>query len=93
MYVIYKKDEKFEDLNIPKSAWKVPVKKVTVKTVRRYAVGSAAGSTTLETIAESSNETTATGPIAISLELPITAYINGGTTLVSEILHNYSINL
>lgn len=40
--------------------------------------------TILVIIAESSSDTTATGPMAISRELPITAYINGGTTLVSE---------
>lgn len=34
-------------------------------------------------VEDNSIDTTATGPIAISLELPIIAYINGGTTLVS----------
>lgn len=72
-------------LNNPNSAWKIPVKKVTVKTILLYAVGSVVGSTTFEIVADKRSETTATGPIAISLELPIKAYIRGGTTLVSEI--------
>lgn len=61
------------DLSAPNIAWKAPAKKVTVKMIRRYNAGSAAGSTIFETMAERSSETTATGPIAISLELPIKA--------------------
>lgn len=37
------------------------------------------------TIDERRSETTATGPMANSLEVPIVEYIRGGTTLVSVI--------
>ena len=36
-------------------------------------------------MADKSSETTATGTIAISLEVPSIAYKNGGTTLVSDV--------
>lgn len=60
-------------LNNPNMAWKVPAKKVTVKTNFLYPLGSTTGSTTFGTMEDNSIETTATGPIAISLELPINA--------------------
>lgn len=41
---------------------------------------------------ESRSETTATGPMANSLELPIMEYIRGGTTLVSGI-YIFKLNL
>jgi hypothetical protein len=43
----------------------------------------------------SNSDTTATGPMAISLELPIAAYIRGGTKLLSVklvIMHTSLIN-
>jgi hypothetical protein len=43
---------------------------------------------TFVTNEDNSIDTTATGPIAMSLELPITAYIRGGTILVSEYKQN-----
>lgn len=47
-------------------------------------MGLASGSSNFWIIEDSNNETTATGPIAISLDVPMKAYISGGTTLVSE---------
>lgn len=35
-------------------------------------------------MADISSDTTATGPMANSREVPMVEYINGGTTLVSE---------
>ena len=65
--------------------WKIPVKNVTVKTV--FPIGSRIwsmfGSAILWAIDESKSDTMAIGPMAISLEVPITAYTRGGTTLVS----------
>lgn len=79
-----KKLKRSQYLNNPNMAWKVPAKNVTVNTRLVYPMGSIAGSTRPGIMEDSSIETTATGPIAISLELPITAYIRGGTTLVSR---------
>lgn len=70
-------------LNNPKRAWNAPVKKVTVNTSLVYNTGSTTGFTTFETMADINNETTATGPIASSRDVPIVVYIKGGTTLVS----------
>lgn len=62
----------------------IPAKKVVVKASRRYSAGFAVGSISFRSIVPIRRETTATGPIAISLELPIKAYIIGGTKLESE---------
>lgn len=67
----------------------MPVRNVTVKTNLWYVSGSTVGSTIFEIMEERRRETTATGPIAISLELPIIAYIRGGTTLVSIMAQEY----
>lgn len=44
-----------------------------MKITLKYNAGLMEGSAIFETMAERRSETTATGPIAISLELPITA--------------------
>jgi len=75
----------YANLNTPKAAWNIPAKKVAVNTSFLYPFGSMAGSVNFSIIDDKRSDTTATGPIAISLELPIKAYIRGGTTLVSDL--------
>ena len=70
-------------LKKPRAASVTPAKNVAVKASRRYSSGFVFGSTSARRRVPSSRETTATGPIAISLELPIHAYTNGGTKLES----------
>lgn len=60
-----------------------PAKKVAVKAKRRYSLGFVLGSISARSRVPKRSETTATGPIAISFELPIHAYTNGGTKLES----------
>lgn len=62
----------------------IPAKKVAVKASCRYS-SLCFGSISFESMVPSNRETTATGPMAISLELPIAAYISGGTKLLSAI--------
>lgn len=78
-----RKSTRNPNLNIPKEAWKIPAKKVVVRTSFLYPKGSVSGSISFVNIEDTRRDTTATGPIAISLDVPINAYINGGTTLVS----------
>jgi hypothetical protein len=61
----------------------MPAKKVAVNARRRYSSLSLSWSASFCRSEPSRRETTATGPIAMSLELPIAAYINGGTKLES----------
>lgn len=61
-----------------------PAKNVAVKASRRYSLGLVVGSISARSRVPKRSETTATGPIAISLELPINAYTNGGTKLESS---------
>jgi len=60
-----------------------PAKNVEVKAKRRYSLGFVLGSISARSRVPNRSETTATGPIAISFELPIHAYTNGGTKLES----------
>lgn len=60
-------------LRIPRVACVIPAKKVAVKASLRYTSGLATGSTSSCRRVPSSSDTTATGPMAISLELPIKA--------------------
>lgn len=75
----------FSYLKKPKQAWKTPVIKVVVKIKWRYNVGSAIGSATVDTMLAISNDAAAIVPTAMCLELPKTAYTNGGTKLESDI--------
>ena len=67
-----------------------PAKKVAVKARRRYSAGLSSGSISARRRVPSKRETTATGPMAISLELPMNAYISGGTKLLS-VYHNQTL--
>ena len=71
-------------LRNPSTAWVTPAKNVAVKASRVYSSWFFLGSNSFWRRVPSSSETTATGPMAISLELPIIAYIKGGTKLLSE---------
>lgn len=51
----------------------MPAKKVAVKASLRYSAGCLLGSISLRSRVPSKSETTATGPMAISLELPMKA--------------------
>lgn len=51
----------------------MPAKKVAVNASLRYSTGCVVGSISLLTRDPSNNDTTATGPMAISLELPMKA--------------------
>lgn len=62
----------------------IPAKKVAVKARRMYSSLFLTWSTSFCRSEPIKRETTATGPIAISLELPMAAYINGGMKLESE---------
>ena len=73
MRSIQKQWETERNLRNPQADWNRPAKKVAVKTILLYAVGSTDGSTTFWTMEDRSREIAATGPIAISFELPITA--------------------
>lgn len=70
-------------LKNPSAAWVTPAKNVEVKARRRYSLGFVLGSISARSRVPKRSETTATGPIAISFELPIHAYTNGGTKLES----------
>ena len=67
----------------------IPAKKVAVNANLRYSALFFSGSISLWSIVPRSKDTTATGPMAISLELPIKAYIKGGTKLESEKIKDY----
>jgi hypothetical protein len=71
-------------LRNPRVAWVIPAKKVAVKARRKYSSLFLVESTSFCRSEPSRRETTATGPIAISFELPMAAYINGGMKLESE---------
>jgi hypothetical protein len=58
---------------MPSAASVIPAKKVAVKARRRYSDGFFFGSISFLSISPRRSDTTATGPIAISLELPIAA--------------------
>ena len=68
-------------LKIPRVAWVIPAKKVAVKASRRYSTAFVSGSISFLSKVPIKRETTATGPIAMSRELPMAAYIKGGTKL------------
>jgi hypothetical protein len=59
-----------------------PAKKVAVNARRRYS-GLLVSLISSESKVPSKSDTTATGPMAISLELPMKAYTRGATKLVS----------
>ena len=58
------------DLRKPKAVWKIPVKKVAVKTKWRYNVGSSVGDTLAPIVSAISNEHAAAVPTARCFELP-----------------------
>ena len=68
-----------------------PAKKVAVKARRMY-LGSS-GSSSFRRRSPSKSDTTATGPMAMSLELPMKAYTSGGTKLLSENFNSHFILL
>ena len=60
-------------LKNPRVTWVIPAKKVAVNASRWYSVGCAVESISFWSKVPSNRDTTATGPMAISLELPIKA--------------------
>jgi hypothetical protein len=70
-------------LKTPRVACVIPAKNVAVKASLLYSVGCVLGSISFWSKVPNKRETTATGPIAMSRELPMTAYISGGTKLES----------
>lgn len=84
------------NLKTPKEAWKSPAKKVEENASCRNKMGSWDGETCCLSIDPIIREAMETGPTARSLELPRTAYINGGTKLESaptnsNLTNNYII--
>lgn len=69
-----------------------PVKSAAVKTVCKYISGSSSGETFPRMLEASSKEAAATVPTAKFLELPKTAYTNGGTKLESATTIHHSIS-
>lgn len=67
----------------PSANWVIPAKNVAVNARRWYSSFCTWGSNSFWSNVPSKRDTTATGPIAIYLKLPIRAYIKGGTKLLS----------
>ena len=63
----------FKYLKIPRVAWVIPAKKVAVKVSRRYSDACVVGSISFRSRVPNKRDTTATGPMAMSLELPMKA--------------------